>query len=110
MVADEIEKLKRLLDQGAITQAEFDQAKAAALNGASSGAGSAGGASAADVPINRFRLSAGDRWIGGVCGGLGKLTGVESWIWRLGFVLCGMLWGSGVLAYLILWFFVPRES
>lgn len=107
MIADELEKLKRLLDQGAITQEEFEKAKAAALGGSQSQSSSP---SPADVPINRFRLSESDRWIGGVCGGLGKLTGVESWVWRVGFVLAGLVWGTGLFLYVLLWIFVPRTA
>ena len=33
--------------------------------------------------VNRFRRSEADKWIGGVCGGLGRSTGIESWAWRL---------------------------
>lgn len=105
MIADEIEKLKRLLDQGAISAEEFTRAKEAVLSG-----GSGKMPPAAEVPINRFRLSASDRWIGGVCGGLGKLTGVESWLWRLGFVLAAVAFGSGILIYVLLWIFVPHAD
>ena len=37
--------------------------------------------------INGLRRSQNDRWLGGVCGGLARFTGVDSWLWRLGFVL-----------------------
>jgi len=106
MIADEIEKLKRLLDSGAMTAEEFARAKERLL----SGQGAAASEPAATNAVNRFRLSVTDRWIGGVCGGLGSLTGVESWIWRLGFTLSAMIFGSGFLIYLLLWFFVPRAD
>ncbi|MBI3716810.1 MAG: PspC domain-containing protein [Betaproteobacteria bacterium] len=107
MIADEIEKLKRLLDQGAITAEEFARAKERLLNGEQAAAESAPSSTGT---VNRFRLSVTDRWIGGVCGGLGSLTGVESWIWRLGFTLSALVFGSGFLIYLLLWFFVPRAD
>ena len=105
MIADELEKLKRLQDSGAITADEYEKAKQAVLGGAQ-----ASPPPVADIPINKFRLSETDRWIGGVCGGLGKLTGLDSWIWRVGFVLAGLIWGTGLLIYILLWIFVPRTE
>jgi phage shock protein C len=101
-VADELEKLHQLLAKGALSQAEFDRAKARLLDTVPPpGAG---------LAINRLRLSGTDKWIAGVCGGLGRLTGVESWIWRMLFVI-GLLFGGFTLfAYVVLWIFVPREE
>jgi len=100
--ADELEKLHQLLAKGALTQAEFEQVKARLLASVPGpGAG---------LAINRLRLSANDKWIAGVCGGLARLTGVESWIWRMLFVI-GLLFGGFTLfAYVVLWIFVPREE
>jgi phage shock protein C len=50
-----------------------------------------------------------DRWIGGVCGGLGEHTPVPSWTWRLIFTLLLFVGGTGLLLYLLLWIFVPRK-
>lgn len=99
--ADEISKLHELLSRGAITQAEFEHAKSrlfdepAPLDG---------------FTINRFRLSNRDKWIAGVCGGIAVVTGVESWIWRLIFVLGLFLGGFTFLLYILLWIFVPRDA
>ena len=59
--------------------------------------------------ISRWRRSRSDRWIGGVCGGLAVITGVESWIWRLILFTLALFGGTGVLLYLLLWIFVPNE-
>ena len=59
--------------------------------------------------VNRLRRSRDDRWLGGVCGGLARLTGMESWIWRLAFALLFLFWGAGLLLYILLWIFVPDE-
>ena len=100
--ADEIAKLHSLLDKGALTPAEFEQAKARLLNDAPGpGAG---------LAINRLRRSDSDRWIAGVCGGIARLTGVESWIWRLLFVLGLVFGGFTIFVYVVLWIFVPREN
>jgi phage shock protein PspC (stress-responsive transcriptional regulator) len=101
-LADEIAKLHELLNRGALTQAEFEQAKARLLGSATgSGAGSA---------INRLRRSRRDRWIGGVCGGLAGLTGLEGWVWRLAFVLGLLLGGVTLFIYAAMWVFVPEEA
>jgi len=53
-----------------------------------------------------------DKWIAGVCGGLGKFFGMDSTIWRLIFLLGGLF--SGIfpffLIYVIMWFTVPKEE
>jgi phage shock protein PspC (stress-responsive transcriptional regulator) len=102
-MADELDKLHRLLGSGALTQAEYDAAKARVLAGSEP-------VPAAPLAINRLRLSNTDKWIAGVCGGVGAVTGVESWIWRLIFVLGLLAGGFTVVLYLILWIFVPRED
>lgn len=100
--ADQLEKLHQLLAKGALTQAEYDQAKARLL-------ASAPGPGAA-LAINRLRRSITDSWIAGVCGGVARLTGVESWIWRMLFVLGLVFGGFTIFVYIVLWIFVPREE
>jgi phage shock protein PspC (stress-responsive transcriptional regulator) len=100
--ADELEKLHQLLAKGALTPAEYERAKARLL---ASTAGPGAG-----LAINRLRRSQRDRWIAGVCGGIGRLTGVESWIWRMLFVLGLVLGGLTIFFYVVLWIFVPREE
>ena len=101
-VADEIAKLHELHARGAISQAEYERAKASLLD-AAPGPG-------ARLAINRLRRSHRDRWIGGVCGGIGRLTGVAAWIWRAAFVLGLVLGGFTLFAYVVLWIFVPNEE
>ncbi|HXZ92430.1 MAG TPA: PspC domain-containing protein [Burkholderiales bacterium] len=101
-IADEIARLHELLEKGALTNAEFERVKARLIGGADAEA--AGG-----FAINRLRRSETDRWIAGVCGGLGRLTGLESWVWRILFVLGLVLGGFTLFAYVVLWIFVPRE-
>ena len=100
--ADEIAKLHQLVEKGALTQAEFEQLKARLLSELPGpGAG---------LAINRLRRSLADRWIAGVCCGIGRLTGVESWVWRLLFVLGLIFGGFTIFVYAVLWIFVPREN
>lgn len=100
--ADEIAKLHDLLNKGAISQAEFEQAKSRLF--------ATGPAPLEGLTINRFRLSNTDKWVAGVCGGIALVTGVESWIWRLIFVLGLFLGGFTLLLYILFWIFVPREG
>ena len=101
-LADELARLDELRAKGTLTEAEFQRAKARLLGD--------GGASEPSVDaVNRFRRSISDKWIGGVCVGLGRATGIESWAWRLIFTLLLLFGGTGALVYLLLWIFVPSE-
>jgi phage shock protein PspC (stress-responsive transcriptional regulator) len=104
-VAEEIKRLHELHQAGALSDEEYAQAKARLLNSETS----APGDNVAN-DISRLRRSQSDRWLGGVCGGLGKVTGVESWIWRLLFVLFVLTFGFGLAIYILLWIFVPDEE
>jgi phage shock protein C len=101
---DELNKLSELRERGVLTEEEFARAKARLLNAEPA---------RPDEPIvsavNSFRRSRTDRVIGGVCGGLGRATGVASWVWRLIFVALFVCVGAGLLAYVLLWIFVPSE-
>lgn len=102
-LAQELEKLEELRNRGSLSQSEFEQAKARLLQGGSS-------VGVADYDrLNGLRRSLNDRWFGGVCGGLARFTGVDSWLWRLGFVLLVILAGTGLLLYVLLWILVPTE-
>ncbi|MGZ5203212.1 MAG: PspC domain-containing protein [Telluria sp.] len=107
MISDEIKRLHELHQAGALTDAEYEQAKAKVLAGSTVNLnkddGSLSGA------VNSLRRSRTDRWIGGVCGGLAVASGVESWVWRLVFVLFSLTFGFGFVIYLLLWIFVPEE-
>jgi phage shock protein PspC (stress-responsive transcriptional regulator) len=65
---------------------------------------------AGDNWLHRFKKARDDRWIGGVCGGLGKHTPVPSWTWRVIFSLLILCLGTGLLIYILLWAFVPNEQ
>jgi phage shock protein PspC (stress-responsive transcriptional regulator) len=102
-IADEIAKLDELRTRGAISDAEFERAKARLLDTGPAVPGPS------MVAINNLRRSASDSWIGGVCGGIARSTGVESSIWRLIFVVLMLFGGTGLLLYILLWIFVPAE-
>ncbi len=102
-LSEELARLQELRSQGALTEAEFAQAKARLLNGG------AGDGTVIDT-AQRLRRSRNDRWLGGVCGGLARVTGTEAWLWRLGTVALTLFAGGGLLIYLLLWIFVPLEG
>ncbi|MGY1815409.1 PspC domain-containing protein [Blastococcus sp. SYSU D00820] len=54
-----------------------------------------------------LRRSATEKMAGGVCGGLAQHTGVDTLLWRLGFVVLTIAGGAGVLTYLLLWVLMP---
>ncbi len=103
--ADDLNRLAELHRLGQLTDEEFARAKARVFDEA----GAPGGAPLVQA-FNRLRRSLTDRWIGGVCGGMARTTGVDAWIWRLGFSLLALWGGSGLVAYLLLWIFVPLEA
>jgi phage shock protein PspC (stress-responsive transcriptional regulator) len=115
-LSDEIKRLHELHQAGALSDAEFEQAKARVL----SAAPASGATSGPRVNLNKgdgtlcgelssLRRSRTDRWLGGVCGGLALASGVDSWVWRLVFVLFTCTFGFGIAIYLLLWIFVPEE-
>lgn len=122
MISDEIGRLHELHQAGALSDAEFEQAKAKVLAGASAGGrvdlskdGNAtghrcGAGERLGSAFNTLRRSRTDRWLGGVCGGLAGTWGLESWVWRLIFTVFTLITsGFGALVYLLMWVFVPEE-
>lgn len=100
MFADDLDRLSALHSNGKLSDEEFANAKARVLGGDKPEAMAA---------VNGLRRSRSNRWIGGVCGGLARSTGLEAWGWRLLFVLGLLLSGCSLLVYALLWIFVPSE-
>ncbi|HLU44824.1 MAG TPA: PspC domain-containing protein [Natronosporangium sp.] len=50
-----------------------------------------------------------DRWIAGVCAGLGRRFGLSPNLVRLLFALSVLLPGPQVVVYLVLWIIIPSE-
>lgn len=103
-LSDELNNLAELNQRGVLTADEFARAKARLLQ-----------SEARPAPVgfvaavNAFRRSRADCWIAGVCGGLAQATGMASWAWRLLLAALCLFGGFGLLLYLLLWVFVPRE-
>ena len=106
-LSEELKKLAELRASCTLTEEEFTRAKERLLNTQPSSA------TPAPPPltsaVNTFRRSRNDRWIAGVCGGIGRATGMESWVWRLFFTVLLLCGGTGLLVYLLLALFVPSE-
>ncbi len=102
---DELGKLADLHQRGILSDEEFARAKARVLDGMP-GLRDSPPASA----LNQLRRSLRDRWLGGVCGGIARSIGVESWLVRLAFAATLLLAGFGLLPYVLLWIFVPQDG
>jgi phage shock protein C len=50
-----------------------------------------------------------DKVIAGVCGGLAEHFDIDPTLVRVGFIVAA-LFGPGILAYIVLWIAVPKES
>jgi len=105
-VSDELGQLGDLHQRGVLSDEEFARAKARVLGGATATPRAAPPLNA----INELQRSIADRWLGGVCGGIARVTGIPSWTWRLIFTLGTLCAGSGLLLYVLLWIFVPQEQ
>jgi phage shock protein C len=102
-LVDELARLEEMRARGTLSEDEFQRAKQRLI-----------GEQGAEPPpaaaaINRLRRSRSDKWLGGVCAGIGQVSGIETWIWRLMFALLFMFGGTGLVVYLLLWIFVPLE-
>lgn len=106
-ISIELEKLGELHRSGVLSDEEFTRAKARVLNGASSFRGRQAPAVEA---LNELRRSRDERWLGGVCGGIGQMTGLATWAWRLIFVLLATVGGAGLVLYALLWILLPDQE
>jgi phage shock protein C len=59
--------------------------------------------------VKRLYRSRTQRWLAGVCGGLGQYLGLDPTAIRVLFVLLALMVGGGFLLYLLLWIIIPLE-
>jgi phage shock protein PspC (stress-responsive transcriptional regulator) len=57
-----------------------------------------------------LRLSATDRRIGGVCGGLGEFFELDPLLFRVAFVVLAFIGGLGIVLYVVLWLVIPAAA
>ena len=116
-ISETLERLAALHKQGALSDSEYAGAKARVIGespAAAQAATAAQAAPAAQAPreasfLHRLHRSRKDRWLGGVCGGLGEQMDIPGWVLRLGFVLAACFAGTGALLYILLWIFIPED-
>ncbi|MDH4096490.1 MAG: PspC domain-containing protein [Betaproteobacteria bacterium] len=68
------------------------------------------GAQPAGAAGRRLRLSAKERMIGGVCGGLGELFELDPILFRAAFLVLAFIGGLGILLYVVLWLLIPGPA
>jgi phage shock protein C len=100
MIATELDRLAALHSSGKLSDDEYQRAKARVIEG---------DAPTASPGTRLMRRSQQDRWLGGVCAGLARYAGLEAWLVRLLFVALLLMGGFGVLAYVLLWIFMPSD-
>lgn len=104
-LSEEIRNLGELHQRGVLSDEEFSRAKARVIDAAGDRP-----ANPTLAAVNGLRRSRDNRWLGGVCGGLGQISGFAAWAWRALFALLVLCAGTGVLLYLLLWILVPEEE
>lgn len=57
----------------------------------------------------RIYRSRNEKVIAGVCGGLGEYLGVDPVLIRIAWVVMVICAGTGILAYILAWIFIPKE-
>lgn len=60
--------------------------------------------------MKKFYLSSTDRKIAGVCGGIAEYFNIDSLIVRIIFIVLVLGFGTGILAYLLIWLLAPRAG
>ncbi len=60
--------------------------------------------------IRNLRRSSDDRIIAGVCGGLGRYTGLDPIIFRIVLATLAVFGGIGLLLYALAWLLVPQDN
>ena len=50
-----------------------------------------------------------NRYIAGVCGGIGEYFEIDAMVVRMLFLFALMIGGSAILVYLVMWVVVPEE-
>jgi len=62
------------------------------------------------MEAKKLYRSTNDRWIGGVCGGIGEYLSIDPIIIRILFILGTFVWLAGLLVYILMWIIVPKQS
>ncbi len=60
--------------------------------------------------MRRFYRSSKDRILGGVCGGIAEYFDIDPLLVRLIFAILFFGYGTGLLAYLLIWILAPKSG
>ena len=60
--------------------------------------------------IKKLYRSKKNRIIAGVCGGMGDYFELDSTFIRLLWIFATLIWGAGLIAYLIAWVVIPEKK
>jgi phage shock protein PspC (stress-responsive transcriptional regulator) len=60
--------------------------------------------------LHELAKSGADRRIAGICGGLGEHTPLPAWLWRVLFLVGILFAGTTLVAYLLLWIYMPAPK
>lgn len=58
----------------------------------------------------QFKLSVVDKKVGGVCGGIAEYFQIDSLLVRIAFLILLFGFGTGLLAYVLLWILAPKDN
>ena len=59
--------------------------------------------------MKRLYRSRTNRIIAGVCGGIAEYTNIDPTVVRLLWLLASLIWGAGIVAYIIALIIIPEE-
>lgn len=59
--------------------------------------------------MKRYYRSSTDRIIGGVCGGIAEYFNIDPLLVRLVFAILFFGYGTGLLAYILIWILTPKR-
>jgi phage shock protein C len=60
--------------------------------------------------MKRLYRSDKNKILGGVCGGIGEYLDVDPTLIRLIWIMFALVFGSGVIAYIIAWIIIPKKG
>jgi phage shock protein C len=60
--------------------------------------------------MKRIYRSSKEKVFAGVCGGLGEYFVKDPVFFRIMFVVVTLLWGFGVMVYLVMWLCIPKDT
>ena len=60
--------------------------------------------------MKRIYRSSKEKVIAGVCGGMGEYFDKDPVLFRILFVLVTLIFGFGILAYLVFWIAIPKDT